>query len=567
MREERVEEDDVAIMELLTRLQRRYDAEDALTAARVLYDIDDSEDEDEKGASKQPYINHHPVPTVPVTPSKPPRPPPELLRGLLEISPPSLSTGTSREDTSADSRLAAWLERIAQDQNRPLPNTSKEVIPMERHHARTSLRYLSPLDAHEGHVDRSSMPPSALKFHPITPPSGRPRPTTQALFRRGRAFSAPETSFSDVSVYSQPSPLVRPTKQVRFDVSAGSDSSLNITLARTRNSSLVETSTNLSNLSVYDNASDISTDAPPPFIPPLDLGLTEPSLSEMLWMQELSLAADGNLRLCRFLHPLNGLIETEEAPWSPKTPLHTTTDNSQVNDAEEPLTLHSVPISSEFIEAFESARDDDSFDRHVSALRDLSGIYTTNLALQHISKSPMLVRNWQRVIDELTGRSRNEAPRIRLEKKSEFANNKEAPRQPRQPRQDLDAHATATATATALGLDGKPDISNTKVGAVFSGSTLSSSESMLDTSASARENTPVHLHSLIGDRSFPYYYKTQADRGLDREFIHHLRLSIERKRTEVELLKKLETQRLRVIHRLERVLSRKTLDLLTSGPS
>lgn len=154
----------------------------------------------------------------------------------------------------------------------------------------------------------------------------------------------------------------------------------------------------------------------------------------------------------------------------------------------------------------------------------------------------MLVRNWQRVLDELTGRSRKDVPRVRPEKEPEFANNEET-------------------HATVLGLDGTPDISKFKGGPVFSGSsTLSSSESTLNTSA--RENTPAH--SLI-DNSFPYH-KTQADRGLDREFIHYLRLSIERKRTEVELLKKLETQRLRVIHRLERVLSRKTLELLTSDP-
>lgn len=203
-----------------------------------------------------------------------------------------------------------------------------------------------------------------------------------------------------------------------------------------------------------------------------------------------------------------------------------------------------MPFSSEFIEAFESARDDDSFDRHIGALRDVSGIYATNLALQHLSKSPMLVRNWQRVLDELTGRSRKDVPRVRPGKDPEFANNNES-------------HATA-----ALGLDGTPDISKTKVGPVFSGSaTLSSSESTLDTSA--RGNTPAH--SLVDGHSFPYH-KTQADRGLDREFIHYLRLSIQRKRTEVELLKKLETQRLKVVHRLERVLSRKTLELLTSDP-
>jgi hypothetical protein len=544
MREERVEEDDVAIMELLTRLQRRYDAEDALTAARVLYDIEDSEDEDEKGTPNQPYIKDHPAPTVPVTPSKPPRPPPELLRGLLEISPPALSTSTSREDTSADSRLAAWLERIAQDQKLKggvVPQASKEAIPKELHQTQIALPSLSPLDAHESRVGRSSMPPSALKFYPITPLSGRPRSTAQALFKRERAFSAPATSFSDISMYSQPSSLVR-QKHVRFDVSTGSDSSLNITLARTRNSSLVETSMNLSSPSAYDSASDISADESPPFIPPLDFSLAEPSFIEVPWMQELSPLADGNLRFCRFPLPLNGLIETEETPWFPKTPLHTTADNSRVNEADGPPTFHSVSISSEFIEAFESARDDDDFDRHVGALRDLSGIYATNLALQHTSKSPMLVRNWQRVLDELTGRSGKEAPRIRPDMESEFAN-KEALWQ------DFDAHATA------LGLGGTTDISEIKVGAVLSGPTL-------DTSG--RENTPAH--SLIDTRPFPYY-KTQADRGLDREFIHYLRLSIERKRTEVEVLKKLETQRLKVIHRLERVLSRKTLELLTSDPS
>ena len=536
MREERVEEDDVAVMELLTRLQRRYDADDALTSARVLYDTGDSEDEDEKGALKQLYIKDCPAPTAPVTPSKPPRPPPELLRGLLEISPPSLSIGTSHEDTSADSRLASWLERIAQDQK------MKARPPGVDPNVQNTLPSLLALDVHEGHVDRSSMPPSALKFYPTTPLSGPPRPTPQALFKHGRALYAPTTSISDVSVYSQPSPLVR-LKQVRFDIPEGSDSSLNITLARTRNSSFVETSTDLSNLSVDDNASDISDDGSPPFIPPLDFGLVEPSLIEVSWLQELSPPADGNLRFCTFRLPLNGSIETEETPWSPKTPLHISTDNSQVNDGDEtPPLFHSLPISSEFIEAFESARDDDSFDRHVGALRDLSGIYATNLALQHISKSPMLVRNWQRVLDELTGRSRRDVPRVRPGKEPEFANNAEV-------------------HATVLGLDGTPDISKSKLGPVFSGSTLSSSESTLDTSA--RENTPAH--SLIDNHSFPYH-KTQADRGLDREFIHYLRLSIERKRTEVELLKKLETQRLKVIHRLERVLSRKTLELLTSDP-
>ena len=546
MREERVEENEVATMELLTRLQRRYDADDALTAARVLYDIEDSEDEDkdEQGAPKQLHIKDCPAPTAPVTPSKLPRPPPELLRGLLEISPPSHSTDISHEDTSADSRLATWLERIAQDQHMKFglrgmaPQASTEAIFREVRHVQDALPSLSPLNAHEGHMDRHSLPPSALKSYPIASLSGRPHPTPQTLFKRGRALSAPATPISDISVYSQPSPLFR-LKQVRFDVPAGSDSSLNITLARTRNSSLVETSTNLSNSSVYDSASDISANAPPPLIPPLDFGFAEPSL-EVPWIQELSPVADGNLRLCRFLLPLNGLIETDETPWSPKTPLHSTTDNSQINDTDERSTLfHPVPISSELIEALESARDDSSFDRHVGALRDVSGIYTTNLALQHISKSPMLIRNWQRVLDELTGRSRKEVRLFWPEREPEFANSKEA-------------------HVTALGLDGTPGISKAKVGPVFS---PSSSESVLHTSA--RGHTPAH--SLIDDHSFPYH-KTQSDRGLDREFIHYLRLSIERKRTEVELLKKLETQRLKVIHRLERVLSRKTLELLTSNP-
>ena len=289
MREERVEEDDVAIMELLTRLQRRYDADDALTAARVLYDTGDSEDEDANGAPKQLYIKDRPAPTAPVTPSKPPRPPPELLRGLLEISPPSLSTITSHEDTSADSRLAAWLERIAQDQN--MKARPQGVVA----NVQDAVSCLLPLDAHESHVGRSSMPPT-LKSYPVTPLSGRPRPTHQALFDRGSALSGPITSISDISMYSQLSPLVR-LKQVRFDVPAGSDSSLNITLARTRNSSLVDISTNLSNLSVYDNASDISADGSPPFIPPLDFGLAEPSLIEVPWLQELSPPTDGNLPL------------------------------------------------------------------------------------------------------------------------------------------------------------------------------------------------------------------------------------------------------------------------------
>ena len=287
MREERVEEDDVAIMELLARLHRRYDADDALTAARVLYDIEDSEGEDEKGALQQVYIKDYPAPTAPVTPSKPPRPPPELLRGLLEISPPSLSTGTSHEDTSADSRLASWLERIAQDQK------MKAKLPVVDPNVQNSLPSLLPLDAYKSHVDRSSMPPSALKFYPTTPLSGRLRSTPQALFRHGRTLSVPTTSTGDVSVYSQPSPLVRP-KQVRFDVPEGSDSSLNITLARTRDSSLVETSKDLSNLSLDDNASDISDDGSPPFIPPLDFGVVEPSLIEVPWLQELSPSADGN---------------------------------------------------------------------------------------------------------------------------------------------------------------------------------------------------------------------------------------------------------------------------------
>ena len=545
MREERVEENDVATMELLTRLQRRYDADDALTAARVLYDIEDSEDEDEQGALKQLHIKDRPAPTAPVTPSKPPRPPPELLRGLLEISPPSLSADISHEDTSADSRLAAWLERIAQDQHMKVglrgvvPQASTEAIFREVHHAQDALLSLSPLDAHKGHLDRPSMPPSALKSYPIAPLSGRPHPTPQTLFKRGRALSAPATPTSDISVYSQPSPLFR-LKQVRFDVPAESDSSLNITLARTRNSSLVETSTNLSNSFVYDSASDISEDASPPFIPPLDFGFAEPSLDEVPWMQELFSVADGNLRLSRFLLLLNGLIETDETPWSPKTPLHSTTDNSRVNDADERSTLfHPMPISSELIEALESARDDSSFDRHVGALRDVSGIYTTNLALQHISKSPMLIRNWQRVLDELTGRSRKDVRLFWPEREPEFANSKQA-------------------QVTVLGLDGTPDISKAKVGPVFS---PSSPEPVLHTSA--REDTPAH--SLIDHHSFPYH-KTQSDRGLDHEFIHYLRLSIERKRTEVELLKKLETQRLKMIHRLERVLSRKTLELLTSDP-
>lgn len=267
------------------------------------------------------------------------------------------------------------------------------------------------------------------------------------------------------------------------------------------------------------------------------------------------------LRFCTFRLPLNGLIEKEETPWSPKTPLHTTNDDSLIRDTEDPpVTFDSAPLSSEFITAFESAREDDSFDRHVGTLRDLSGIYATNLALQHISKSPMLIRNWQRVIDELTGRSRrDEASRFGPENNLEIAiaNNSNTEVQ----WQGSDEHLAA------LGLDWTSDsyVSKSPSQAEvvpFSGETLSSPEFAFDTST--RESTPTHLP--IDSHSFSHH-KTQADRGLDHEFIRHLRLSIVRKRTEVELLKKLETQRLRMIHRLERVLSRKTLELLTSDPS
>ena len=299
MQEERVEEDDIAIIQLLTRLQSRYDAEDALTAARVLYDIEDSESEaeEEKVAPQQSYIHDRPVPTAPVTPSKPPRPPPELLRGLLEISLPSVSPDTTREDTSADSRLAAWLERIAQEQVRHEGprDVKKEAISREQHHAQGALLSLSPLDEHERGVDCSPMSPT-LKFYPITPLSGRPRPAAQVLSNRGRAISAPATPFSDVSIYSQPSPVVRP-KRVRFDVSSGSDSSLNITLARTRNNSFAQTSSNLSDTSGYDHDSNISADAPPPFIPPLNFSPAEPSFTEAPWMQEFSTRADGNFAI------------------------------------------------------------------------------------------------------------------------------------------------------------------------------------------------------------------------------------------------------------------------------
>lgn len=313
MREERVEEEDVAILELLTRLQSRYDTEEALTAARVLYDIEDSDSgsEEEEGAHHQSYIHEPPALVAPVTPSKLLRPPPELLRGLLEISLPSLSSGTSsREDTSADSQLAAWLGRIAQERimmERPqdvVPEPSEEAIPCQQHCDQGVLPSSSPLDAHEGQVDRSSMPPCApaLKFYPITPLSGRPRSVAQALFKRGRPFSAPATPFSDISIYSQPSPLVRP-KRVRFDVSASSDSSLNITLAHTRDNSLAETSTNLYNEPEYDHASGISADASPPFIPPLDFGPAEPSFVEVPWMQELSAPTEGNFATLQFSTP------------------------------------------------------------------------------------------------------------------------------------------------------------------------------------------------------------------------------------------------------------------------
>jgi hypothetical protein len=235
----------------------------------------------------------------------------------------------------------------------------------------------------------------------------------------------------------------------------------------------------------------------------------------------------------------------EDTPWSPKTPLPSLNDDSlpESKAPKDPVTFHSVPLSSEFIAAFESARDNDSFERHVGALRDLSGIFATNLALQHVAKSPMLVRNWQRVLDELTGRSRTEAPGIGQELQLKFANEQETLRQ------DLDC------ASPALGLDGTPEISKSMVTLAVEpnpGSTLSS---------------PEFIHSLVDDdRSFPQQ-KTQADRGLDREFIHYLRVSIARKRAEVELLKKLEMQRLKMINRLERVLRRKSLQLLTYDPS
>ena len=264
-----------------------------------------------------------------------------------------------------------------------------------------------------------------------------------------------------------------------------------------------------------------------------------------------------------FRLPLNGLIEKEEevsVSWSPRTPLHTTNDNSLINDTDDPpLAFHSAPLSSRFIAAFES-REDDSFDRHVGALRDLSGIYATNIALQHISTSPMLIRNWQKVLDELTGRSRKErkeASQFGRENdlEIEIANNGEAR-----------LHGPEEHSA-ALGLDWTSDAYVSKSASQaavvpFSGSISSSPEFTLDTST--RRSTPAH--SPIDGHSFPHH-KTQADRGLDHEFIRHLRLSIVRKRTEVELLKKLETQRLKMIHRLERVLSRKTLELLTSDLS
>jgi hypothetical protein len=173
------------------------------------------------------------------------------------------------------------------------PQASREATTRGHHYVQGTLPTLPPLDGHASRVELSSMPSPALKFYPITPLSGRPRPTAQALFKRGRALSAPATPLSDLSVYSQPSPLVR-RKRVRFDVPAGSDSSLDISLAHIRNSSLVETSPDLSNASLDDGASYSSADAAPPFIPPLDFGRAEPSFIEVPWVRGPSIPADGN---------------------------------------------------------------------------------------------------------------------------------------------------------------------------------------------------------------------------------------------------------------------------------
>jgi hypothetical protein len=153
---------------------------------------------------------------------------------------------------------------------------------------------------------------------------------------------------------------------------------------------------------------------------------------------------------------------------------------------------------------------------------DISDIHRFNLSLQHASKSPFLLRNWKNVLLELTSK-------LPFDLAARF--NSSDTRLTHTPIE------TQTSPSVCTTLDGDP---------------------AEDRYNSTDESLPLSPLPVLPQ----FQVKTQADIILEREYMDHIRKSIEFKKEEVRMLYSLIMQRKQTIRKMEGALKKRVVDVL-----
>ncbi|CAG7849275.1 SubName: Full=Uncharacterized protein {ECO:0000313/EMBL:CCA69502.1} [Serendipita indica DSM 11827] len=260
------------------------------------------------------------------------------------------------------------------------------------------------------------------------------------------------------------------------------------------------------------NSSLTTRNLQPPFFPPFDFEL-EPTVSPQA---------------------TSNLYEAILSPITPRTPSLATPIDSQNSFADEwssPLKMQPQDAPGYHVRFSQLAHFNSptkGLDLSIAnSLADISNIHAYNAALKHASKSPAMIRRWQHMLNELAER---------------FPLTSHIPDLSQLLLEDNEMHKSPISSSTPIAA--RTD--------------ATSYESLSDEQQPSFEDQRFNLTEVLTAR------KTLADTILDREYASYLRKSIEFKRDEVRVLGELMRQRQKTIERLEEILKRRAMDILSS---
>ncbi|KAG8869824.1 hypothetical protein FRC20_000819 [Serendipita sp. 405] len=501
-------EESPSVAELMFQLRLKFAKEDEEISSKILYyedpmfgdSVDGRSDPNgsrdavhEKKECKQLRAQVQPPP--------PPRPDSSTLAKLLEVSSTEWSD-LSDLDTTADSKLAVWLASFAKSNTNvdcPIQNT-------------LALHLASSPDQSGSIVDESLNDSFALHLSEVAPPGHTPwKPRHSRLdipylySKRPRALSDPGT----------------PCPKLPFlTVRDSEDSTIDNSVIR---------SSGDSNQSYYSAPSSQLR-----FFPPFDFEVhPQPSVMTQL---------DPEL-LCPSL----------VTPNTPTTPELETPKTSDGFDSLVPLSPQKT-VFQEIVRTVRFQGVNEPRSIHVpeasfagSSLYDISDTYAFNRALRHASKSPHLIRNWRRVVEELGNR---------------FA---------------LDFGTIASDQPIHFSFGASEGSQDSMIGGSdgiipFSSSTPTRPANLEKDAGLSSQIMEQQQHSptILNDTSTGFQSdssgsrrgkRTAADTLLDWEYSAHLRKSIERKEVEIKALAQLIIQRDTTIGRLKNALKKKEFDV------